>query len=105
MNPIELAEDPCGRSVVRVKLAKNAAEAVLYLTDYERVTATIGPVSWFLNSSGNGHSYVRAWDRLSSRNVMISRLVLGIASGAVRHHDGNPLNLRSDNLIRPLRRR
>ncbi|MDP3255381.1 hypothetical protein [Bosea sp. (in: a-proteobacteria)] len=104
MNPIELAADACGTALVRVQFAKAQTHAVLHLTDYERVIAAIGHASWFLNSSGNGHQYVRAWDASSSRNVMIARLLLGIERGAVRCHDGDSLNLRRANLIRPLRR-
>lgn len=104
MNPIELAQDPCGRPVVRVKLAKGAAEAVLDLNDYERVTQAVGPAVWFLNSSGNRYRYVRVWDHASARNVTIARLILGGVGGPVRHADGDPLNLRRTNLIRPRRR-
>lgn len=104
MNQIELTEDVRGLPLVRVQLAKAQTYAVLYLHDYERVLAAIGTASWFLNSSGNGYGYVRAKSPASSRNVMIARLILGIESGAVRHQDGDSLNLRRDNLIRPLRR-
>lgn len=105
MNPIELAEDNCGRAVVRVKLAKASTDAVLYLTDYERVLATIGAASWFLDTNGKGNRYVRAVHPASACNVMIARLILGVDRGAVRYRDGDSLNLRSNNLIRPLRHR
>lgn len=101
MNFIELAEDICGSPLVRVQLAGGASHAVLHLIDYERVTATIGNASWFLNSTGSGRAYVRAKDPASSRNVMIGRLVLGVSIGRVRHIDGNPLNLRRSNLHNP----
>ncbi|AZO77218.1 MULTISPECIES: hypothetical protein [unclassified Bosea (in: a-proteobacteria)] len=105
MNPIELAEDNCGRPIVRVKLAKASAEAALYLTDYEHVIAIIGRASWFLDTNGKGNRYVRALHPASACNVMIARLILGVDRGAVRYRDGDSLNLRSTNLIRPLRHR
>lgn len=104
MNMIELAEDACGTPLVRVQLAKARACAVLYLTDYGRVLTTIGTASWFLDTNGKGRSYVRAWHPALRRNVMISRLVLGVERGAIRHQDGDSLNLRRENLIRPRRR-
>ncbi|MGX5733397.1 hypothetical protein [Bosea thiooxidans] len=104
MNQIELTEDARGLPLVRVQLAKAQAHAVLHLHDYERVQALTGNASWFLNSSGNGHRYVRVWHPATARNVMVARLILGIEQGAIRHQDGDPLNLRRANLIRPLRR-
>ncbi|KFC68887.1 hypothetical protein FG93_03509 [Bosea sp. LC85] len=103
MNLIELAEDIRGLPLVRVQFAKAQTHAVLYLSDYERVLTAIGNASWFLNSSGNGHHYVRAKDPATNLNVMIARVVLGIESGAVRYQDGDSLNLRRENLIRPTR--
>ncbi|AOG04297.1 hypothetical protein [Bosea sp. RAC05] len=104
MSPIELAEDNCGRPIVRVQLAKASAEAVLYSPDYERVLAPLGTASWFLDTNGKGNRYVRALHPALARNVMIARLILGVDRGAVRYRDGDSLNLRSDNLIRPLQR-
>lgn len=104
MNHIELAGETCGNPLVRVQLAKTGASAVLHLTDYARVLTTIGTASWFLDSNGQGKTYVRAWHPILRRNVMISRLVLGADEGAIRHQDGDSLNLRRGNLIRPLRR-
>lgn len=103
MNHIELAGDTRGNPLVRVQLAKAQAPAVLFLTDYARVLTTIGTASWFLDTNGQGKTYVRAWHPVFRRNVMISRLILGIESGAVRHQDGDSLNLRRQNLIRPKR--
>ncbi|MEN5081818.1 hypothetical protein ABE438_04980 [Bosea sp. TWI1241] len=104
MNHIELAGDTCENPLVRVQLAKTGDSAVLYLTDYARVLTTIGTASWFLDSNGQGKTYVRAWHPTLRRNVMISRLVLGSEQGAVRHKDGDSLNLCRENLTRPLRR-
>ncbi len=101
MNLIELATDSCGAALVRIQLTKGVSYAVLHLVDYERVTAAIGNASWFLNSSSSGRAYVRARDPVSSRNVMIARLVLGASAGRVRHIDGDPLNLRCSNLHNP----
>lgn len=104
MNQIELTEDSRGNRLVRVQLAKAQAPAVLYLTDYERVLATIGNATWFLHFNGGARRYVRAKHPPSARNVMVARLVLGIEFGAIRYRDGDGLNLRHDNLVRPLRR-
>lgn len=104
MNQIELTEDSHGSPLVRVQLAKAQARAVLYLTDYERVLAAIGNATWFLHSNGNERLYVRVKHRASARNVMVARLVLGIEFGAIRFRDGDSLNLRHDNLVRPPRR-
>ncbi|HEV2509684.1 hypothetical protein [Bosea sp. (in: a-proteobacteria)] len=103
MNQIELTEDSRGHPLARVQFAKAQAYAVLYLSDYERVQALTGNASWFLNSSGNGHRYVRVWHAPTARNVMVSRLILGVEQGAIRHQDGDPLNLRRNNLVRPRR--
>lgn len=105
MNHIELAGDTCGNPLVRVQLAKAGASAVLHLTDYARVLTTIGTASWFLDTNGQGKTYVRAWHPILRRNVMISRLVLGGEQGVIRHRDSDPLNLRRDNLVCPKRRR
>ncbi len=105
MNLIELTEDSRGNPLARVQFAKAQTHAVLYLHDYERVQALTGNASWFLNSSGNGHRYVRVWHAPTGRNVMVARLVLGIERETIRYRDGDSLNLRRDNLVRPLRRR
>ncbi|WP_089175472.1 hypothetical protein [Bosea sp. AS-1] len=105
MNHIELAGDACGNPLVRVQLAKTGSSAVLHLTDYARVLTTIGTASWFLDSNGRGKTYVRAWHPVLRRNVMVARIVLGVESGNIRHQDGDPLNLRRGNLVRPKRHR
>lgn len=101
MNQIELTEDDRGLPLVRVQLAKAQAHAVLYLHDYERVQALTGNASWFLNSSGNGHRYVRVWHAPTARNVMVARLILCAERDTVRYQDSDSLNLRRENLIRP----
>lgn len=101
MNQIELTEDSCGHPLARVQFAKAQVHAVLYLRDYERVQALTGNASWFLNSSGNGHHYVRVWHAPAARNVMVARLILGTERETIRYQDGDSLNLRRENLIRP----
>lgn len=105
MNHIDHAKNARGDILVRVHFATGKAPAVLYLHDYERVQAITGNASWFLNSSGNGHHYVRVWHVPTARNVMVARLILDVESGNIRHQDGDRLNLRRENLIRPRRRR
>ncbi|WP_454656832.1 hypothetical protein [Bosea beijingensis] len=104
MNQIELTEDTRGHLLVRVQFAKAQAHAVLYLTDYQRVQAVTGNASWFLNSTGNGHRYVRVWHAPTARNVMVARLILGTERETIRYQDGDSLNLRRENLMRPRRR-
>jgi hypothetical protein len=88
--------DSDGTPVTGVLLA-NAKTVWLRTEDYTRIISTYGISSWFLNSAGNGHAYVRL--AYNGINLMVARLVLGDCQRSnVRHRDKDPLNLRSHNL-------
>lgn len=96
--------DQDGRRIVLVYLA-NGAYARLFRTDFKRLVRLGVSPNWFLNVAGSGtHSYVRAAVPASfgwaGTPAMISRLIVSPRSRGqvVRHRDGNPLNLRRDNL-------
>jgi hypothetical protein len=89
--------DSDGTPVTGVLLANAAKTVWLRTEDYTRIISTYGISSWFLNSAGNGHAYVRL--AYKGINLMVARLVLGDCQRSnVRHRDKDPLNLRSDNL-------
>lgn len=59
--------------------------------------AQIGSRRIYWNLSGNGHPYVRCMGR--DNNVGVARLIAGVGPGRiVRYRDGDPANLRDDNL-------
>lgn len=92
--------DKDGRAVVGVRLSKSHQCAWLYEEDYERIVEEYGAPSWRLTPNGNGQAYVRFKQYgLNARNVTVARLVAGdFDRTGVKYKDGNPLNLRSENL-------
>jgi hypothetical protein len=89
--------DSDGTPMTGVPLANASMTVWLRTEDYTRIISTYGISSWFLNSAGNGHAYVRLAHK--GINLMVARLVLGDCQRSnVRHRDKDPLNLRSENL-------
>jgi hypothetical protein len=89
--------DSDGTPVTGILLANAARTVWLRTEDYTRIISTYGISSWFLNSAGNGHAYVRLAHK--GINLMVARLVLGDCQRSnVRHRDKDPFNLRHDNL-------
>jgi hypothetical protein len=75
--------------------------------DWHDIKTTIGDV-WLLNSSGNGHEYVRRSAHAIGANARqpgarptatLARIIMDAKRGeVVLYRDGNPLNLRRANL-------
>jgi hypothetical protein len=87
-----------GRVLVHVALSNSDRCAILDQADYEAVIAKIGLTSWYLNGA-KGFQYVRAHEKGGKRFVTISRVILDSPyRAAVKHLDGDRLNLRIDNL-------
>ena len=87
------------RVCVRVPLANGAGCAELYEEDYEALMTQGISHKWSLNFNGSGRrGYVKV---CTSNNVRtVARLIMKAPAGrAVSYLDGNPLNLRRDNLI------
>ncbi len=86
-----------GRHCVRVPLAGDRGHAELYAEDMEALTTAGTSLRWSFNSSGNGYAYVKAATHNNMRTV--ARLLMQAGPGEqVDYLDGNPRNLRRDNL-------
>lgn len=92
--------DPDGQKVVLVPLANYPAPARILLKDFEALARAGVSDQWTLNGDGR-HRYVRCHaDRPGRPLLTVARCVARAgAKEVVRYQDGNPLNLRSDNLV------
>jgi len=90
--------DEDGKSIVGVLLANVSRTCWLYADHYEDIIKQYGLASWMLCSAGEGKpSYVRF--KHQGKLITVSRLILNAPPRtAVRHKDGNTLNLRETNL-------
>lgn len=86
-----------GRRCVRVPLASGKGHAELFAKSFDTLTAAGFSPLWSLNSNGNGRAYVKA--RTTNNQRTVARLITQAGPGQqVDYLDGNPLNLRLDNL-------
>lgn len=89
-----------GREVVGVKLGNHPDRAWLFREDYDVIVARFGCSAWFVNKNGHGQQYVRLRDSKIKNLRSLARQIMGEAPRtAVRHNDGNTLNLRRENLV------
>ena len=88
-----------GKPVLYIRLDP-AHVCKLFPEDYARLVADGYGPTWRFASSGNGFGYVRVGRaKFAGRNRTVARLIVGPEPFRnVRHNDGNPLNLRRDNL-------
>lgn len=91
--------DSGGRKVVIVPLA-GGQSAKLFPDDFAAIRRAGFSDQWVFNLSGRGHPYVRVGcARVSGSLLSVARIILSPGHGKrVRYRDGNPLNLRRDNL-------
>ncbi len=100
--PVIETTDRDGRPIVCVPLP-DGRHVKLFPRHYARLQRMgIGP-NWFVNGNGRGSYYVRVTVDLGagrSNNAQLARLIAcpGKPGAAVTYRDGNPLNLRFDNL-------
>lgn len=88
-----------GEELVAIPLAKDRGEAILSATDWDRLNALGLTTNWCLNGA-NGRQYVRAPVDTIGKLVTVSRAIAGAGQDQiVRYVDGNPLNLRRENLV------
>lgn len=88
--------DHDGRGIVLIPLANHPMPAKLFAEDYEWLRSRGMSDQWTFNPNSAGYGYVRcAVDGLQT----VARLLVQAGPGIiVRYHDGDPLNLRTDNL-------
>lgn len=93
MHFTDTKRNPC----VRVQMAKKAGHAIVDAEAYaELMQAQVSP-NWALNSNGQGRHYVKA-GTINNKRV-VARLITKAAAGEqVEYRNGNPLDLRRDNL-------
>jgi len=91
-----------GQQLVHVTLANSGQQATLYAEDYQRLMAAGFSPCWGSTADGQTHTYPTLWaytDKGASRKVPVARLIVLAEAGQImRYADGNPLNLRSENL-------
>lgn len=98
--------DEFGNRCFRVPLDRRGRNyAVIEQATYRRIVRDVGTGSWYLNSNGQGSSYVRCNSLVSAKGdptvVQIARLATGAGRGTViRYANGNSLDLRASNLTR-----
>lgn len=95
--------DEHGRNCLRVPLDKHGRNhALVAAADYERVQRSGARGSWLLNECGGGRSYVRvsAPRRRGGLSLLMpARIIVGAGpKTVVRYVNGNPLDLRPENL-------
>lgn len=90
-----------GTPLVDVPLSRGR-HATLDAADFDHLTADCGfTPAWQVNSDGKGKDYVRCTvsGLPKNGNIVVARLVTKARRGqVVRYRDGNPLNLRRENL-------
>jgi len=98
----EFTTDADGQQLVHVALANSNQRATLYAEDYQRMMAAGFTRHWQHAKDGRGNAYAT----LGAYNpegvdclVFVARLITQAKAGqSVRYADGNPLNLRTENL-------
>lgn len=98
----EFTTDADGQQLVHVALANSNQRATLYAEDYQRMMAAGFTRHWQHAKDGRGNAYAT----LGAYNpkgvdclVSVARLIAQAKAGqSVRYADGNPLNLRTENL-------
>ena len=90
--------EPSSGLLVAVPLQHQDKEAILTAADFSRFSESGGSSRFHLNDNGSGRCYVRG--RFDGRKVMIARYVARATRGQiVQYRDGDPLNLRPENLV------
>jgi len=100
--PVIETIDRDGRPIVRVPLP-DGRYVKLFPRHYARLQRMGVGLNWFVNGNGTGRFYVRVRLDLGtgrSNNAQLARLITcpGKPGAAVTYRDGDPLNLRLDNL-------
>lgn len=98
----EFTTDADGQQLVHVALANSNLRATLHAEDYRRLTDVGFTRHWQHAKDGRGNAYAT----LGAYNpkgvdclVSVARLITQAKAGqSVRYADGNPLNLRTENL-------
>lgn len=98
----EFTTDADGQQLVHVALANTDQRATLYTEDYRRLSVAGFSQHWQHAKDGRGNAY----PTLGAYNpkgvdclVSVARLIIQAKAGqSVRYADGNPLNLRTENL-------
>jgi hypothetical protein len=89
--------DSVEREVVYVPLGRSGAKAaIIWKDDLDQLMSLGIGNRWYTNKDQN---YVLCFGNRPNKRLMVARLLLNAGPGArVQYKDGNPLNLRRDNL-------
>lgn len=98
----EHTTDADGQQLVHIALGNSGKQASLYIESYEQLIDEGFSSCWQHTEDGRGHGYVTL-GAYSPKGVdclvPVARLIAQAQAGQiVRYADGNPLNLRTDNL-------
>lgn len=94
-----VALDADGKKIVYIPLASTTERVRMQQFDFERLMQLGFSRFWFLSSNGRGPAYVRCKGKTDGGQFSLARLLMRPRSNqVVRYRDGNPLNLRRDNL-------
>lgn len=92
-SPIPAVDDD-GRPIFRIPLNDNT-DALVDVSDHQRLTAAGITSRWFINGDGQGRLYVRCGNPVAT----VGRLITQACPGdRVRYANGNPRDLRRTNL-------
>lgn len=90
--------DASGENLVAIPLQYGNKEAILTAGSYQRLMEEGFGRRFNLNDNGKGRFYVRG--TFDGRKRMVARYVVGAIKGQiVQYRDGDPLNLRPENLL------
>lgn len=93
--------DDFGRPIVRQELSNRPGVfAVVDEADYQRLTERGVSTTWYLNSNGRGHHYVRCYlPDVAGGLGLVARLILEPGTGRkVTYANGDRLDLRRCNI-------
>lgn len=89
--------DPDGHAVVAVPLARGDRPARVDPQDFRRLIDLGLSPAWTFNSNGQQNAYVRAM--MNGKLCTAARMIMNAGRGdQVSYRDGDPTNLRRDNL-------
>lgn len=90
--------DADGQRCAAVQLANPDFEAILYVEDLLKVQALGVSLNWWINSNGQGTSYVKVAVGAEDSRVVARIIAEAEAGQQVRYRNRNRLDLRGDNL-------
>lgn len=99
--PPYVSTDNLGKQIVNVPLGgEGSPEAKINVADWHTLVLMGVATGWHLQSCGNGYNYVRVTsNRTLTKNASVARLVMRADEDQiVKHRNGNPLDLRWENL-------